>query len=391
VVDLPRVSYWADQGTGWRVAGVLPVYSSLEFEPRFNDTGPWQITVPWDDKAKALSTEHIVTVDWRGRRVFTGVVVSKEKTTDDGQKMLSLSGLDALAYIGYSIAWPQPSSGIAQQVLWDPNAAPPIRTAADAAVLQVIRDNLLTRRSQNVNVVGNQGIGPVLSVRPAFDNLLELALRKANRGGFGIRVVMSSGAVALNDVDSTTALLTVDVYQPADKSVRILFDDSDGSAADWTLTRTAPTASNVVVSGVRGKYRRVGRNATGWNPTREQFVQGPASYDDTELDQAADEALDAGEPTVNAKITAAETGRQQAFRDFNVGDTATAKLGGDTVVDVITAISVKVDSDGPVVSPIFGDPDGIDPRDTQAKLLRRARRDIDLQKYRTRQGDIPTA
>jgi hypothetical protein len=386
VVDLPRVSYWADQGSpnGWRVAGDLPAYSSLEFEPRFNDTGPWQISVPWDDHVKALSTEHVVTVDWRGKRVFTGVVVSKEKTTDDdGQEILNVSGVDALAYVGYSIAWPQPSSNIAQQVLWDPNAAPPIRTAADAAVLQVVRDNLLTRRSQNVNVVGNQGIGSVISVRPAFDNVLELALRKATRGGIGIRVVMSSGAVAVNNVDSTTALLTVDVYQPTDKSVRILFDDSDGSAAEWTLTRTAPSASNVVVSGVQGKYRRVGRNATGWNPTREQFVQGPASFDDTELDQAADEALDAGEPTVNAKVTAVETGRQQAFRDFNVGDTATAKLGGDTVVDVITAIQVKVDSDGPVVSPVFGDPDGIDPRDAQAKLLRRTRRDVDQQKRRT--------
>lgn len=381
VTDLPRVTLWADAGTQWNAVGDLPRYSSLSFEPRFNDTGPWQITVPWNEDAQKAGTEQLVTFDWRGVRPMTGVVNTYERAVDDGEPVLNLSGLDALAYVGYSLAWPQPALGIASQALWDPNAAPPIRDVADAAILTLIRNNLIARRTQNVAVAASHGAGSTISIRPAFDNLLELALRKATRGGIGLKANME--AAGSDGVNSTVGLLTVRGYQPVDRSVRIVFDDADGSIASWTRTRTAPTASNVVVSGVQGKYRRVGRAAAGWNPSREQFVQGPASFDDVELDQAADEALDAGEPAVNIQVVAAETPSQLAFLDYNVGDLATSQLGGQTLVDTITAIGVKVDGSGPTVSPVFGDPDGIDPRDAHAKLLRRARRDVDQQKRRT--------
>jgi hypothetical protein len=382
VVDLPRVTLWADTGTQWDAVGDLPAYTSLSFEPRFNDSGPWQLSVPWDSDAQKVDTEQLVTVDWRGVRPFTGVIGAYERTLDDeGSPVLNLSGIDALGYVGYSLAWPRPDLNLGSQTLWDPNAAPPIRTVADAAVLTLIRNNMVGRRTQTVDVASSHNIGSTISIRPAFDNLLELALRKATRGGIGIKAGIE--AVGSDGVNSTDGILTVRAYQPTDKSVRVVFDDSDGSIASWTRRRTAPTASNVIVSGVQGKYRRVGRNATGWNPTREQFVQGPASYDDTELDQAADEALDQGEPQVNISVVAAETPSQLAFVDYTVGDTATARLGAQTLVDTITAIQVTVGDGGPVVTPVFGDPDGIDPRDAHAKLLRRTRRDVDQQKRRT--------
>jgi hypothetical protein len=381
VTDLPTVALWADATTQWTVVGELPVYTSLSFQPRFNDTGTWQISVPWDEKAKKADTEQLVTIDWRGVRAMTGVITSYERAVaEDGNPVLNLSGLDALAYVGYSLAWPQPALGIASQTLWDPDAAPPIRTTAGAAVVQVVRDNLITRRALNVTVPAST-IGTTVSVRPAFDNLLELALRKANRGGIGVKATME--ALGADGVNATAGLFTVRCYLPADKSVRIVFDGTDGSAGPWTRTRTAPTASRDVVSGVQGKYRTVARTATGWNPTREKFTQGPASFDDVELDQAADEDLDAGAPVVNASITVAETPSQQAFTHYGVSDTATAILGAQSLVGPITAIDVTVDESGPTVKTVFGDPDGIDPRDAHAKLLRRTRRDVDQQKRRT--------
>jgi hypothetical protein len=382
VVDLPRVTVWQDGGTVWNVVGELPAYTSLSFEARYNDTGPWTMTVPWNTDAQKVATEHVLTFDWRGARPMTGVIGTYERAVDDdGNPVLNLSGLDALAYVGYCLAWPQPANPIGSQVIWDPNAAPPIRTTAGAAVRKLVLDNVVTRRTLNLTVAIDQGLGSTVSVRPAFDNLLELVLRKANRGGVGVRVNMN--AAGSEGIDSTLGSLTFRTYAGTDRSIQVQFSDVDGSIASWTRTRNAPTASNVVVSGVQGKYRRVGRNAAGWNPTREQFVQGPASYDDTELDQAADEALDQGEPQVNVQVVAAETPSQLAFTHFDVGDTATAVLGAQTLTDVISAIKVTVDENGPKVTPVFGDPDGIDPRDKHAQLLRRARRDLDHQKRRT--------
>lgn len=383
VTDLPAVTLWEDQGTQWRQVGDLPVYDRLSLDVRFNDAGAWSVSAPWDVRAAKAGPGQMVTFDWRGLRVMTGIVErverGRERADDDGwADSLTLSGLDALAYLGYSTAWPLPGQPIGSQVLWAEDADAPIVDSADRAVLKVVKNNLFGRRGLSVSVPTGTGMGSTVRIRPAFDNLLELALRKAGRGGIGLRATLSAA-----DLSDAVAPLTVEAYLPSSRATRVVFSDEDGSVGEWSWIRSAPTCSRAIVSGVQGAYRVVDRSAPQWNPVREQFVQGPASFDAAELDQAGEEALDAGAPQTTVQVEAVETGTTLAFRDYLPGDTATARLGGRTLTAPVTAVGVTVDADGPVVRPVFGDPDGVDPQRVKDKLLRSARRDVDKQKRRT--------
>lgn len=379
VPDLPKLTLWdlGDQALTWTSIADLPAYTELDVEVRHNDTGPWSATFPKTYSADLIDTAEYVTVDWRGKRLMTGRVLQLDELVDeDGNPTIKASGLDALCFLGDTVAYPQPNNTLQQQVP-QVGGTPPIRTATDAAILRVVRDNLLTRKSYSyVQVAGDQGIGSVVSIRPAFQNILDLALKKAKRGGIGVRGTLLAGNTLVMDLSATTTQLWFWCYQSADVSQRVQFNEDDGTISEWTLTRTAPTATRAIVSGAAGAYAATVRDDPYWTPPhREIFVQGPDSADGPELVEAGDEALDEGAGSVNLKATVAETQATQAFRDYWVGDTASMRVGGHSYTAPITAIGVHVESgSGPVVTPVFGDPDGFDPSSQQAAALRRLRR-----------------
>ena len=98
--------------------------------------------------------------------------------------------------------------------------------------------------------------------------------------------------------------------------------------------------------------------------------EGPDSTDLAELEEAGDEALDQGAATTTLALTSAEAEGLLAFTHYNVGDTATAELlTGLEVVDVISAITVTVGDTGIDVTPVFGDPDSLDPQMKLSQMI----------------------
>lgn len=382
-VDLPTVAVWAKQPDG-QFAKVAEhgAYLSAKVEPRHLDPGTWELTVPYDVQALAFTRDRLVTFDWRDRRLLTGAVTTFNPNTDEsGRTVLALSGLSMLSMLGWALAWPDPTMLLASQPYYDPAAPPPIRDAAETVVLGLIRTNMVDRRSQPITVPTGAGRGTTVPARPAFDNLLELVLRKARRGGIGVSIDL------VDTTSSTRAALTATVYVPVDRSARIRFSQRiDGSIRTWSQTEQAPTATRAIVGGAGSGASRRLRSVTttesdaaalAWSGHREVFVDGPQSFDDAELDAAGTEALDAGTPSVSLSVEAAEAAGQRAFTHYNVGDLAAATLAtGLDVVDVISSISVSVDDTGVTVTPTFGDPDAADPAVSTAQLLRALRRDV---------------
>lgn len=386
--DLPVVSVWSDEGAYWQKRGNITGYQSLSVEPRYRDAGPWSMTMAYNRQALKILKDRLITVDWRGWRLMTGGVTTFNPGSDEetGDPMLNVSGVDVFSRLGWALAFPDPAALLTNQPYPDPTVpitTPPARgtykAPAETLVLDLIGGNFRDRYGAAVTIPVSLGRGVTVPARPRFDNLLELVGKKARRGGVGVRM-------GLVNTSGTRAEMTIEAFVPVDRSKRVRLSQKVGNLRSWSQTDTAPTATKVLVGGAGEGTTRVWRAVTtpesvaaanAWGGHREAFVEGPDSFDNPELDQAGEEALDSGAETTNLAITAAEAAGLQAFRDYQVGDRATAELlTGVSIVDIITAITVTVGDSGADVTPTFGDPDATDPRASQAQIIRGLRRDI---------------
>lgn len=374
---LPAVSVWKPlTGSTWAKVGILSTYSSLQCQPRFLDVGTWQLEIPYDAQALAVQKDRLLTFDWRGKRIMTGSLSRFNPKTDEetGQPVLSLTGSDAFGMLGRAVAYPDPTLGIGSQP-----AAGVYTGVGETVVMDMIRQNLMTRYGAAISVPASAGAGSAITARTRFQNLLQLVQKKAKLSGIGIRV-------GLVDTGSTRATLTVSAFVPQDKTLRVRLSHKTGALRDWSQEEQEPSATKAIVGGAGEGVDRVFRvrttpesvaAATDWGGHREVFVEGPDSFDNTELDEAGDEALESGAQTVNLSLTAAETEGLLAFRDYAPGDKATAEiLTGLSIVDVITSVEVRVDENGVDVVPTFGDPDAKKPALQMAQLVRAVRRDV---------------
>lgn len=367
-MDVPKVTVWAYGTTQWELRGDLPAYTDLDCQPRFNDAGQFSLTVPLDAKSAAVQEGRLLLFEWRDGQVMTGLI-GQIDDFDDPSPQMEVQGLDALAYLGAALAWRDPAQTLPNQ----PASTVHTSGTAGLVLMNLIAANMVTRRG-NPLVVRTQNIGSTIHLRPDFDDLLALTVKKATRGGIGVRV-------RLDLTSGSRADLVAEPYLPTDRSVRVLFARDLGTMASYRRSRVAPTATRADVKmqvGFRGVQTPEAITAeTLWQLRHEVFADAGNAFDNSDADEVGSQALDGNSGGVSLLVTASETPGLKAFRDYAPGDKASARLpDGATITDVITSIHVVVDSDGPKVEPTFGDPDAALPAIKQAKLIRTIRRDV---------------
>jgi hypothetical protein len=331
----------------------------------------------------------VLTVDdpERGGRFATCMVSRLEEYRDESTRalMLDAGGLDGLSFLAKTAAFPKGALELPDQAWWPETDPPPISNVAEGVVLRLIRDNVVTRRGLGLSVPASQGRGLTVRARPAFDSLLELATRKATRGGVGV-------SLGLVDTTGSRADLAVGVYLPTDKSKQVYFAEDVGTRGSWRRERSQPTVTRAIMSGWEGDgFRGVATTASQaagdlWGGRIEQFAEGPSTFDADEMDEAGQEVLDAGVVPVTLTIEPTETGGLQAVRDYTRGDIGEARLPiGVSVKDIVTSVRLVVDADsGPRATVTFGDPDASDPQRRRARLNRALRRDLSKTQRRSR-------
>lgn len=366
--DPPVVAVWRNLGTQWARVGEIGEYSELKFSPMFNDVGDWTMTLPYEDQALLLTKNRLVTIDWRGVRstwqVDTFNPASDEET---GETVLAVNGGGALGRLGWALAWPDPNRLIGEQPVVGEEDPAPFSGSAETVARILVAGNLRDRYGMPIICPASQGRGTAVTARPVFDNLLELVTKLARDGGIGVDVGLVDVAES-----ATRANLTLRFWKSVDRSKSILLTAAAGTLDKWEQSDTSPTATKALVGGAGngGADRfftwpvittKSTTTATEWGGHREVFVDGPATFDPAELQQAGRTALTEGAETRTLALTSAESEGQQAFYHFNVGDIATGEvLTGASVQDVITSIAVTVDENGIDVAPTFGNPNATD-------------------------------
>lgn len=373
--SLPTVSVWAKvTGASYALVGNIAAFDSLDFEPRFLEAGTWEMSLPYDQAALSILTDRLYTIDWRGHRTTWALDTWNPSSDEKGNVTLTVGGPSAVSMLGWDLAWPDPLVGVNAQ----PDPPTKVTGPAETVVRTLINQNWVTRRGGALTVPASLGRGTTISARARFDNLLELAAKKAKAGGIGFDV-------NLVNTSSTRATLTLQFFVPVDRSQRVRLSEQVGTLGSWSQTNSAPTVTKALVAGVgagTGTSYSAGRYtvystpesdaaATAWGGHRVGYVAGPSSYDDSDLVQAGKEALEEGIGEVNASLSGTDSEGLQAFTHYNVGDKVTGQLEtGLDVVDVITSIKVSVGDSFPEITATFGDPAADDPLVSMAELTR---------------------
>lgn len=381
--DLPEVSVWAPTGAEYSLVGSIIAYDTLTFEPHYLEPGTWEMVLPYSSPARALTADCLCTIDWRGKRTTWTLDTFNPASSPQGP-VLTVGGPSALSLLGRELAWPNPAVALNSQPV---GSSIPVTTGdAETVVRSLVSSNWVTRRGESLTLGVNGNQGGAVRARPKFDNLLDLVTRKARVGGVGVDINLVNST-------STRANLRMTVWTPADLTLRVRLSEKVGNLLGWSQTNTAPTATKAIVTGASGGtgdvYRLVttaegDAAAADWGGHRVILVQGPASYDNSDLTQAGEEALDEGVVTTNVALEASDTSGLQAFRDYGVGDLVTGQLTtGLDVEDVISSIRVDVGEGYPEITPMFGKPNADDPMVSMAELVRHLNRRIRLLEQRS--------
>lgn len=371
----PVVSVWQADGDQWRSVGRVLAYNSLSFESRFLEAGPWEMVLPYDTAALSILPRRLLSVDWRGRTIPLRIEKWNPATDEEtGQPLLTVGGRDAIALFERVLAWPDPSAGLGNQPAdrW-------YQGNAETVIRSLVSENYVQRYGGQLVMGSNGNQGSDIKARPRFTNLLELVAKKAKRGGVGV-------GVELVRTSGTSARLRLRIWEPSDLTKRVRLTRRAGTLRNWSQESEAPKVTHALVGGagegVNRVFRQVStdestRAAQTWGGPVESFVDGPASFDNPELDQAGQEALDEGAETNTLTMEAAESEGLRAFRDYQPGDRATGELiDGTTLTDVITSIGVTVNDEGVTVVPTFGDPDRKEPAMQLGQMIKRLRREV---------------
>jgi len=330
----------------WRTPlAIIDTYESCTVIARYNAVSTWELVLPTNtDAAQALLTaaQPRLLIDADG--VFrSGPATRLQRTVTMEGDLLTINGVDDLAFLANRLAHPQPGT-----------ASPPYSsTAADTRV--GIASTLIAgfvdrnagpgaiaaRRVPDLTVPTPAVLGGNVRMNGAWQNLLDFIVLTAKSQGFGVRV---------RDLE-------FQVYQPTGQAT---FSIELGTLASWQSVLEMPTANFVYVGGAGVGTARVyqqagkGTSIAKWGRIEQFNDQRTSSVPVDLLQSALDSLADLDRPP-SVEMGVLDTPQQMFLRDWNVGDTATVVIGDETLHDVIVEAEIKLlPNEPPSVKPVLG-------------------------------------
>lgn len=353
--DLPIVSVWAKTTPGWMKVGELRTWATLMVEPRHLQAGLWSLEMPYDAQALKVTTDRVLTVDFRGQRTTCLLDTFNPKSDDRGQPMLSIGGVDAYSLLGDVTCWPVPLNAIDNQTAEYYTSSGP----AEEMLRALAYANMINRRNDDITFGPHGSRGGTISLSVRFDNLGEVFATKCAASNLGVRV-------GLVNTSGTRAQMKVEFYEPADRSQRVRLSHKVGSIRTWDQSTKLPTVTKAIIGGAGEGTARVMRVVTDaaaetmWGRSREVFIDARDSFDAPVLDERGTEALTDGAGQSSFTVEAAEAEGMKYGTHYQVGDKVTVELmTGTTAVDYLGAVRIECGNDtGVKVTPIVGNPNG---------------------------------
>jgi hypothetical protein len=361
------VKLWRADPPGYRLVAVIPSWSGLDLQPRYNGAGTWTLTMPYDRWAAKVAPADVWTFDWRDLRV-TGLVESMEPGLDErGQLVLAVGGLEAFALLGDVLAWPNPALALTNQ----PERFR-MQGAAETVLRTVLHGNMVTRRADNLTVDASLGRGGSFTVNARFQPVMEL-VTAVDAAGLGIKV-------GLVDDSSLRATMRVSFFEGVDRSDRVRLSQAMGTLRAWKHANNAPTGTDIIVGGKgQGTARlfvRVKDDAVAatWGRKREVFLDARDEAAAAVLTERGNEALVEAAASASFELDATDVRSMRFGEHYHLGDRVLVDLSTDVgQTETLRGAQIAADSSsGVTVKLIPGNPDAA-PDLKMAAILRAMR------------------
>lgn len=344
-------------GTMWSLQaadGPVPVaaidtYESATITGRFNAVSSWELTLPTaTDGCQAL-----LTVD-RPRVIFSrqvgevfrsGPPIDFTRTIDDTGDMMTITGVDDLCWLARRVAHPQPGTASPpySSAAYDTRTGPASQVIAAYVNANAGPGAVPARQVPDLLVPTPPALGPTITRKLRYQNLLEMMTRIADGAGLGIEVVD----------------MTFGVFTPSGSA---RFSVELGTLASSESSFTIPEANHVYLAGTgEGTARLIVEVEDGISVDQWGRVE---TFDDQRNESSAAELATIGAESLAEMVTppvvameAVNTEGQRFGVDWGLGSVATVWLDPDDepFVQVIREVVVELAGNVPaVVRPTLG-------------------------------------
>jgi len=260
--------------------------------------------------------------------------------------MLTVNGVDDMVWLERRVAHPEPGTAAPpyNHVAYDVRSGPASQVIAQFVNVNAGPGAIPARQVPGLTAPTPAAFGGTISASARYQQLLAFLQPILTQQRLGLRV----------------RNLAAEVFQPTGAAV---FSVEMGTLASWTSALDAPDLTYVYVAGQGDGTARTIREVANaqavidWGRI-EQFQDRRDTNVAADLDQAGLETLAEGIHPTMLQLEALNTDGQQFLRDWNVGDLATAAVGGLTITDVITEAQIDLQPNEPpsVVPTIGGNP-----------------------------------
>jgi hypothetical protein len=325
----------------------IDTFEAATLIARHNDISTYELTMPADtDAAAALiaANRPRVLFSASGSVYRSGPVTRLERTLDaDGADMLTVNGVDDLVWLRARLAHPQPGTAAPpySSTAYDAQTGPASQVLAGYVNRNAGPGAVANRQVPGLTVPTPAAFGGTVTTSARYQNLLEFLVPIANAARVGLRV---------RD-------LAFEVYQPSGGAV---FSVELGTLATWSSVAEAPDMTYVYVAGSGDGTARVIREYSSpagladWGRI-ENFQDRRDTSSTAEMDQTGAETLAQGVKPIGVEMEALDTASQMFIRDWNVGDSATARIGDVTITDIIVEATLTLEPNAPLhVAPVLG-------------------------------------
>lgn len=336
--------------------------------PRLNDVGDWSLKLPATKLgADGVRRPHPLCVALRKPgagiiatgpqgRILSGLQDEPEFSASadkDPFGTWTFTGVSDLVHAQDELAYGNPTTFdlAAQAGTFDTRTGP-----AETLVLDYLRRNIgqsavSPRRRTFLTVAASLGRGPVLTKKPALQNLLEL-----------VQEILSGTNLVLREVQ-TGDVLEYSIVEARDlqKLVRFDFDNNQVTKTDYSYS--GPQLTDVIIGGKgEGAARLMARRSVsqeGWGRRIERFIDKRSDDVLAELNQAGDEELqEASEKRTAFQIVPNTNLIRTTDGGLQLGDIVSVVVHGDEVPVPITSLPISAGPEGVFSGATVGSPVG---------------------------------
>lgn len=338
------------------VVGEIDCWTGIEATRRFNEVGSGEFVAPAKPAVMdLLEPGHRILLIRDGQTFLAGPLEKRvfKRTVDTFPGAVTVNWAEDLALVAGRVTYPDPTlvaTSTSQPAYWTASATNAEDVMRSLVDLNAGPGALTVREVPQLVLGADAGVGVAVNFRTRWEPLCD-ALRSVALagGGLGFRTTQVG-----DDIQFL-------VYDPQDLSGEVRFSWGLGNLRGVEYDLDAPRLTAAIIGGAgEGDAREIRERlnaaaiAAWWRI--ESFVDRRDSSDDTELDQAGDEALADGAETARLATVTVDTEDQRYGVDFDLGDIVSVEpVPGVEVAEVVRAATLTATpKGGEVVTSLIG-------------------------------------